>query len=57
METDSLILSMKTRDLVKDLGEKLKPHIMFDFSDLDRTHKALSNGNKRVPGKFEIKAP
>ena len=54
MDTDSFILSVNTKDIIKDL-KKLED--IFDFSNLDKTHELLSNKNKKVIGKFKIETP
>ena len=54
MDTDSFILSVNTKDIIKDL-KKLAD--IFDFSDLDENHELFSNKNKKVIGKFKIETP
>ena len=54
MDTDSFILSVNTKDIIKDL-KKLED--IFDFSNLDKTHELFSNKNKKVIGKFKIETP
>ena len=54
MDTDSFILSVNTKDIIKDL-KNLED--MFDFSNLDKTHELFSNKNKKVIGKFKIETP
>ena len=54
MDTDSFILSINTKDIIKDL-KNLED--MFDFSNLDKTHELFSNENKKVIGKFKIETP
>ena len=54
IDTDGMILSMKTEDIVKDL--KILENI-FDFSNLNENHELLSNKNKKVIGKFKIETP
>ena len=54
VDTDRLILSMKTENVIKDLkniGD------IFDFSNLDEIHELFSNKNKKVIGKFKIETP
>ena len=54
MDTDSFVLSVNTKDIIKDLknlGGK------FDFSNLDKNHELFSNKNKKVIGKFKIETP
>ena len=52
MDTDSFILSVNTKDIIKDL-ENLEDR--FDFSNLDENRELFSNKNKKVIGKFELK--
>ena len=54
MGTDSFILSVNTKDIIKDsknLGD------IFDCSKLDENHELFSNKNKKVIGKFKIETP
>ena len=54
MDTDSFILSVNTKDIIKDL----KNHEdIFDFSNLDKNHELFSNRNKKVIGNFKIETP
>ena len=46
-----MILSMKTKDIVKDL-KNLED--IFDFSNLDKNHELYSEKDKKVIGKFKI---
>ena len=50
MDTDSFVLSINTKDIIKDL-EKLED--IFDFSNLDKNHELFSNKNKKVIGKYK----
>ena len=50
MDTDSFILSVITKDIIKDL-KNLEDK--FDFSNLDEDHELFSNENKKVIGKFK----
>ena len=52
--TDSFVLSVHTRDVIKDL-KNLED--IFDFSNLDKNHELFSNKNKKVIGKFKIEIP
>ena len=52
--TDSFVLSVNTRDVIKDL-KNLED--MFYFSNLDKNHELFSNKNKKVIGKFKIETP
>ena len=51
MDTDSFVLSVNTKDIIKDL-KNLED--IFDISNLDKTHELFSNKNKKVIGKFKI---
>ena len=54
IDTDGMILSMKTKDNTKD-SKNLED--IFDFSNLDENHELYSNKNKKVIGKFKIETP
>ena len=54
VDTDGMILSMKTKDIIKDL-KNLED--IFDFSNLDKNHELFSERNKKVIGKFKIETP
>ena len=54
MDTDSFILSVNTKDIVKDLKD-LKD--IFDFSNLDKNHELFSDKKKKVNGFFKIETP
>ena len=54
MDTDSFVLSVNTKDIIKDL--KILEDI-FDFCNLDENHELFSNKNKKVIGKFRIETP
>ena len=54
IDTDGMILSMKTKDIIKDL-KKLED--IFDFSILDENHELFSEKNKKVIGKFKNECP
>ena len=54
METDSYVLSVNTKDIIKDL-KKLED--IFDFSNLDENHELFSIKNQKVLGKFKIETP
>ena len=53
-DTDGMILSMKTKDIIKDL-KNLED--IFDFSNLDKNHELFNGRNKKVIGKFKIETP
>ena len=54
IDTDGMILSMKTKDIIKDL--KILEDI-FDFSNLDENHELYSKKNKKIFGKFKNECP
>ena len=54
IDTDGMILSMKTKDIIKDL-KNLED--IFDFSNLDENHDLFSEKNKEVIGKFKNECP
>ena len=54
MDTDSFVLSVNAKDIIKDL-KNLED--IFDFTNLDKNHKLSSNKNKKVIGKFKIETP
>ena len=54
IDTDGMILSMKTKDIIKD-SKNLEN--IFGFSNLDENHELFSNKNKKVIGKFKIETP
>ena len=54
MDTDSFVLSVKTKDIVKDLKNS---EDIFDLSNLDKNHELFSNKNKKVIGFFKIETP
>ena len=54
IDTDGMFLSMKTKDIIKDL-KNLED--IFDFSNLDENHELFSNKNKKVIGRFKIETP
>ena len=54
MDTDSFVLSVNTKDIIKDL-KKLED--IFDFSNLDKNHELFSHKNKKVIDKFKIETP
>ena len=51
MDTDSFILSVNTKDLIRDLKNS---EDIFDISNLDEKREIFSNKNKKVIGKFKI---
>ena len=52
MDTDSFVLSVNTKDIIKDL--KCLQDI-FDFSNLDQNHELFSNKNKKYLVKLKLK--
>ena len=54
IDTDGMILSMKTQNIVNDL-KNLED--VFDFSNLDEKHELFSNKNKKRLGFFKIETP
>ena len=54
IDTDGMILSMKTKDIIKVL-KNLED--IFDFSNLDENLELYSNRNKKGIGKFKIETP
>ena len=54
IDTDGMILSMKTKDIFKDL-KNLED--IFDFSNLDKNHELYSEKNKKRLGFFKIETP
>ena len=54
INTDGMILSMKTKDIIKDL-KNLED--ILDFSNLDENKGLFSEKNKKVIGKFKIETP
>ena len=54
IDTDGMILSMKTKDIIKDLKNS---EDIFDFSNLEKVHELFSNKNKKVIGKFKRETP
>ena len=54
LDTDGMFLSMKRKDIIKDLKNLEN---IFDFSNLDENHELFSERNKKVIGKFKIETP
>ena len=54
IDTDGVILCMKTKDIIKDL--KILEDF-FDFSNLDENHELYSENNKTIIGKFKNECP
>ena len=54
MDTDSFVLSVNTKDIIKDLKNLGD---IFDFSNLDENHEVFSNKIRKMIGKFKMEAP
>ena len=54
MDTDSFVLSVNTKDIIKN-SKKLED--FFNFSDLNGNHNLFSYKNKKVIGKIKIETP
>ena len=54
MDTDSFVLSVNTKDIIKDL-KNLED--IFDFSNLNKNYELYSKKNEKVIGKFKIETP
>ena len=54
IDTDGVILSMKTKDIIKDL-KNLED--IFDFSNLHENHELYSEKNKKIIGNFKNECP
>ena len=54
MDTDSFVLSAKTKDFIKDFK---KFEDLFDFNNLNENYDLFSNENKKVIGLFQIETP
>ena len=54
MDTDSFVLSVNTKDIIKDLKNS---EDIFDFSNLDENHELFSNKNRKVIGNIKIETP
>ena len=50
MDTDNFVLSINTKDIIKDLKNY---EDTIDFSNLNANHELFSNKRKRVIGKFK----
>ena len=50
MDTDSFVISVKTKDIIKDL-KNLED--LFDFRNLNKNHEIFSNKNKKVIGNIK----
>ena len=54
IDTDAFVLSMNTKDIIKDLKNLEN---LFDFSNLDENQEFFSNKNPKIFGKFKIETP
>ena len=54
MDTDSFVLSVNTKDIIKNL-ENLED--LFDFGNFNENHELFNSKNKRVVGKFKLETP
>ena len=54
MDTDTFVLNVSRKDIIKDL-KNLED--IFDFSNLNEKHELFSNKNKKVICKFKIETP
>ena len=54
MDTDSFVLSVNTKNIIKDLKNLDN---LFDFSYSDENHELFSNKDKKVNGTFKIETP
>ena len=54
MDTDSFVLSVNTKDVIKDLKNF---EDRFDFINLDKDHELFSNKNEKVICNFKIETP
>ena len=54
METDSFILIVNTKVIIKDLRNSKDT---FGFSNLDKNHEIFSNKNEKVVGKLNLETP
>ena len=54
IDTDGTILSMKTKDIIKDLKNLEE---IFHFGNLDKNHELFRGRNKKVISKFKLETP
>ena len=50
IDTDGMILSMKTKNIIKDLKNF---EYIFDFSNLNENHELFGNKNKKINRLFQ----
>ena len=56
-DTDALVISVRTKDIVNDLDKLQEQYRMFDFSNLDKEHKLFSNDFMKIPGYLKKETP
>ena len=54
IDTDGMILSTNTKDILKDLRNS---EDIFHFSNLNENHEIFGNRNRKVIGKFKVETP
>ena len=54
MDTDSFVLSVNTKDIIKNF-KNLED--LCDFSNLDKNHELFSQKNKNAIGKLKYETP
>ena len=54
LDTDSLVLSVSTKDILKDLKNFVDS---LDFSKLNESHEVFSSKNRKVLGRYKTKTP
>ena len=54
MDTDSFVVTVKTKDIIRDL-KNLED--VFDLRNLDKNHELFGNRNKKVIGFCKIETP
>ena len=57
IDTDGMILSMKTENIINIIKDLKNLEDIFDFSNLDENHELFSEKNKKVVGKLKIETP
>ena len=54
IDTDGMILSMNTKDIINDLKNS---EDIFNFSNVYENHELFSNKNKKIIVKFKLETP
>ena len=54
MDTDSFVLSVNTKDKIKNLKNR---EDLFDFTHLSENHEFFKNKNKKIIEKYKIETP